>query len=344
MKKGLKKKPITVCDVSLRDGNHAINHQMTRENIARYCQFAESAGIPYVEVGHGNGLGASSLLIGESLVSDEVMLTTAKTYLTNTKLGVHVIPGFATIGNHIKKAIDWGADVFRIASHCTEANMTKVAIEFLRKENKTVHGVLMMTALAEPEELLLQAKKMEDYGAEAVIIMDSTGSYLPNDVKERIDVLVNGLGIKVGFHAHNNLGCAVANSLVAAERGAVIIDACIHGFGAGAGNTPLEIILPVLESSNFETNIDFDKVILEVDSVTDYMIPQVPITNPINIQTGLNKLFSGFSKRILKAAALYEIPYTLLVKELGNRKLVAGQEDLITEVALAIKQKRCQIK
>ena len=329
---------IIITDSSLRDGNHAVKHKIDLDNIKRYCQFADAAGIPIVEVGHGNGLGASSLLIGQSPFTDEQILRTAKENLKTSKLGIHIIPGIATVKKDIEKAIDIGVDVYRVATHCTEATLSKSHIEYLAKTDKTVYGVLMMSALITAEELAEQAKIMEDYGAEAIIIMDSTGTYLPHDVKERISLLKSRLNIKVGFHAHNNLGCAIPNSLVAVKNGATMIDACIRGFGAGAGNAALEVILPVLERSGYNTNIDFKETIKEADHVMDYLIPEVPITTPINVLTGLHKLFSGFEKPIVKASKLYGVEYSSLIFELGNRKLVAGQEDLILEVAQKLKK------
>ena len=180
---------------------------------------------------------------------------------------------------------------------------------------------------------------MEEYGAQAIIIMDSTGTYLPNDVEERISKLKTYTNINVGFHAHNNLGCAVANSLTAINAGATMIDACIRGFGAGAGNAPLELILPVFEKSGYTTNISFEEVIKEADRVMDYLVPEAPTTTPINILTGLTRLFSGFEKPIIKASKLYGVEYSSLIFELGNRKLVAGQEDLILEIAQNLKNK-----
>jgi len=291
-------KNIIITDSSLRDGNHSVKHTISLDSIEKYCQFADKAGIPIVEVGHGNGLAASSLLIGKSPNTDKEMLTTARKNLKNSKLGVHT------------------------------------------KTDKTVYGVLMMSALITAEELAEQAKIMEDYGAEAIIIMDSTGTYLPHDVKERISLLKDKLNIKVGFHAHNNLGCAVANSLIAVESGAELIDACIRGFGAGAGNAPLELILPVFEKVGYTTGISFEETIKEADRVMDYLVPSAPITTPINVLTGLTRLFSGFEKPIVKASKLYGIEYSSLIFELGNRKLVAGQEDLILEVAQKLKENK----
>jgi 4-hydroxy 2-oxovalerate aldolase len=267
------------------------------------------------------------------------MLTTARKYLKNSKLGIHTIPGLSTVDD-AKLAMDYGVDVFRVATHCTEATLSKSHIEALAKTDKEVYGVLMMSALITAEELAEQAKIMEDYGAEAIIIMDSTGTYLPHDVKERISLLKEKLNVKVGFHAHNNLGCAVANSLIAVESGAELIDACIRGFGAGAGNAPLELILPVFEKTGYTTGISFEETIKEADRVMDYLVPSAPITTPINVLTGLTRLFSGFEKPIVKASKLYGIEYSSLIFELGNRKLVAGQEDLILEVAQKLKESK----
>jgi 4-hydroxy 2-oxovalerate aldolase len=329
---------IIITDSSLRDGNHAVKHTITLDSIKRYCQFANSAGIPIVEVGHGNGLGASSLLIGQSPLTDEEMLTTARENLTTSKLGVHIIPGIATVKKDIEKAINIGVDVFRVATHCTEATLSKSHIEYLKNKDKEVFGVLMMSALADIDTLIRNAKTMEEYGADAVIIMDSTGTYLPSNVKERMDELSYILDIDFGFHAHDNLGLATANSLIAAQCGAKYIDACIRGFGAGAGNAHLEMLIPVLEKSDFDINIDFKKVIIEADKVMEYLVPQAPVSTPVNVLTGLNRLFSGFEKPIIKASKLYGIEYSSLIFELGNRKLVAGQEDLILEVAQKLKK------
>jgi len=332
-------KNIIITDSSLRDGNHAVKHSITLDSIKKYCQFADQAGISIVEVGHGNGLGASSLLIGQSPYTDTQMLTIARENLKTSKLGIHIIPGIATVKKDIDNAIDIGVDIFRVATHCTEGTLSKSHIEYLRNKNKTVFGVLMMSALTDAKTLLENAMYMQEYGAEAVIIMDSTGTYLPKDVEERVRLLKWELDIEVGFHAHDNLGLATANSLTAVESGATYIDACIRGFGAGAGNAHLETLIPVLEKSNYELGIDFQKVIIEADKVMDYLVPNAPVSTPVNVLTGLNRLFSGFEKPIIKASKLFGIEYSSLIFELGNRKLVAGQEDLILEIAKNLKNK-----
>ena len=333
-------KEIIISDHTLRDGNHSVSHKISLNQIEKYCKFAESANIPIVEVGHGNGLGASSLLIGTSNHTDEEMISTARKNLLKTKLCVHSIPGISTLKRNIIPAIDLGVDIFRIASHCTEATITKTHIEYLKNHNKTVYGVLMMSSLCNTNTLVEESKKMESYGADAIIIMDSTGTYLPFDVEERIKALTNNLKINVGFHGHNNLNMSVINSIVAIQQGASIIDACIRGFGAGAGNTQLEILVPVLYKYGYSTDIDFNKLIVESDNVMEYLIKNVPVSAPINILTGLNKLFSGFEKPIIKASKLNGIEYSSLIFELGNRKLVAGQEDLIFQIAESMKKSK----
>ena len=208
-------------DLTLRDGSHAIAHQLTEEMIKEHCIFAEDAGIEVIEVGHGNGLGASSILIGESLLTDFDMITIAKRYLKKTKLSVHIIPGLATINRDIDPAIELGVDIFRIASHCSEASLTKTHIEYLSAKGKTVYGVLMMSATCSIDKLYEEACKMKSYGALAIIIMDSSGSFKPKDVSERINALIK-LKIPIGFHGHNNLYLAVANSMAAIESGAFL--------------------------------------------------------------------------------------------------------------------------
>lgn len=331
---------ILINDTSLRDGNHPVRHQLSQDNFATYCKAANAAGVPFVEVGHGNGLGASSMLVGEGKLNDETILKTARENLTTSKLVVHAIPGFCTINRDLRLAVDIGVDVFRIGAHCTEADITQRHIEYAREQNKEVFGVLMMSHMATADILVQEAQKMAAYGAEAVIIMDSAGNYLPKDVTERISMLVNSLSIAVGFHAHNNLGMAVANSVAAIEAGAKIIDGSARGFGAGAGNAHLEALVAVLNQMNYFTGIDLYKLLDAGDIAELTMIETMPYINSSSIVSGLAGVFSGFLNHVNSSASKYGVDARDIFFELGKRKAVAGQESLIFEVARALSEKK----
>lgn len=333
------KKSVLISDPTLRDGNHAIQHQLTADQIAAYCRAADAAGIPIVEVGHGNGIGASSLQLGESKTPDREALSVARKNLKNSKLGIHMIPGFATIDKDLAPAIDLGVDVVRVAAHCTEADLTERHIAFARSKNRTVYGVLMMSHMASKETLLEEAQKMESYGAEGFIFMDSSGHYLPSDVAERVTTLVGGLSIPVGFHAHNNLGVAISNSVAALEAGATMLDGCARGFGAGAGNAQLEVLVAVLERMGYHTGIDLYKVLDAADLAERELMKVVPTIKSTSVVSGLSGVFSGFMKPVERIAKQFDLDPRDIFFELGRRKVIAGQEDLIIEVATDLKQK-----
>lgn len=324
---------ILISDPTLRDGNHAIAHQMSKQQIAEYCKLADAAKIPIVEVGHGNGIGASSLQLGEAKTSDTIALETARENLTTSLLGIHVIPGFATIKKDLEPAINIGVDVVRVAAHCSEADITERHIKYARDAGKTVYGVLMMSHMLSPVLLAEQASKMEQYGAEKIIFMDSSGNYLPNDVTERVKAMLEVLSIPVGFHAHNNLGMAVANSIAAVDAGATMLDGCIRGFGAGAGNTQLEVLVAVLHRLDYETGIDFYKLLDLADLAEEKLLPKVPTISSVSVVSGLAGVFSGFMKPVARIAKEYSVEARDIFFELGRRKVVAGQEDIIIEVA-----------
>lgn len=327
---------VLISDPTLRDGNHAVSHKLNRDQIAAYAMAADAAGVPVVEVGHGNGLGASSLQVGLAAITDAEMLRTAKEHLLHSKLAVHVIPGFATVKRDVMQAIDLGVDVLRIASHCTEADTTQQHISYVRNTGKEVYGVLMMSHMATKEVLRDEALKMESYGAEGIIIMDSAGAYLPADVSERIAALVSRLTVPVGFHAHNNLGMAIANSVAALQAGATILDGTARGFGAGAGNAQLEVLTAVLEKLGFETGIDLYKMLDAAELAERDLMPSVPSINSVGIVSGLAGVFSGFAKHVERVAGEYGIDPRDVFFELGRRGVVAGQEDVIVEVAIAL--------
>lgn len=331
---------IIISDATLRDGNHAVRHQLNREQVRAYATVADLARIPIVEVGHGNGLGGSSLQVGEALLDDRTMLETARAALKNSKLGVHVIPGFATIERDLKSAIEVGVDVFRIASHCTEADITQRHLSYVREQGRNAIGVLMMTHMATKEILLEEARKMVNYGAEAIVLMDSAGAYLPEDVTEKVGHLVLNLpSTPVGFHAHNNLGLAIANSIAAVRAGATMVDGCARGFGAGAGNTQLEVLVAVFERLGIPTGIDLYKALDCGDLAEAQLVEVIPTISSVSVVSGVAGVFSGFVKHVNRIAKEYQVDPRDIFFELGRRKAVAGQEDLIIEVALGLQEK-----
>ena len=335
-------KRVLISDPTLRDGNHAVRHQISQKHFAEYCAAADAAGIPIVEVGHGNGLGASSMLVGECSLNDEDILRTARDNLTRSKMAVHAIPGFCTIHRHIAMAMDLGVDVFRIASHCTEADTTRRHIEYVRTRDREVYGVLMMSHMASPEALTDEARKMEAYGAEGVIIMDSAGAYLPAAVSRRISMLVDALSIPVGFHAHNNLGLGIANSVTAVESGATIVDGSSRGFGAGAGNAQLEVLVAVFQQMGIETGIDLYKMLDAADLAEQTMVKSIPYISSTSIVSGMSGVFSGFVKLVNSIGEEHSVDPRDIFFELGRRNAVAGQESLILEVALQLKEAKCR--
>lgn len=334
----MSKSKVTFTDVTLRDGSHGLGHQLEASNIASYARAAEQAGIPIVEVGHGNGLGASSALIGFSKISDRLMLSAARENLKNSQLGVHSIPGISTVSRDLSMAIDVGVDIFRIATHCTEADTSRKHIEFIRARGAIAYGVLMMSHMAQATKLVQEAKLMESYGAQALIIMDSAGAYLPEDVTERIKVLVNELNIPVGFHAHNNLGMGIANSLAAIKAGALMLDGCARGLGAGAGNAQIEVLVPVIHKYGFETGIDPMDLWDAADIAEKDFAGAGPTISSLSVVSGLSGVFSGFVKPVCRAAEEFNVDPKQIFIELGKRKVVAGQENIIIEIAQDLSQ------
>jgi len=331
---------VLIVDSTLRDGSHAMKHQFTAQDITQYARGAELAGTKILMVGHGNGLGASSLQLGESLLSDIEMLKAAKKQLKKTQLGAFLIPGFGTIKNDIEPAIKCGIEIMMVGCHCTEANITRQHIQYAVKNNIKTYGVLMMTHMISAEELLEQAKLMEEYGAVGVLLMDSAGTYLPKDVSEKVSTLVKGLKIDVGFHAHNNLGMAVANSLIAVESGANILDACSRGLGAGAGNCQLEVIAAVLKRVGIKTGLDLYQLMDNSENVIAKLMKKSLEINHITLTSGLAGVFSGFAPHAEKAAKKFGVDVRDILIELGRRKVVGGQEDIIIDVANFLKQKK----
>jgi 4-hydroxy 2-oxovalerate aldolase len=319
-------------DVTLRDGNHALRHSLSAKFVIDYCKLANNSDVWAVEVGHGNGLGASSFLVGKSTEKDADLLAAARSSLSKVKLAVHAIPGFATIKRDLKPALDCGVDVFRIATHSTEATTAEKHIDFLRNKDAIVHGVLMMSHMNDIPGLISQAKLMSSYGATAVILMDSAGYFMPRDVKERIDAIKNSLEIEVGFHAHNNLGVAISNATKAIESGASIIDGASMGLGAGAGNAQLENIVSTgIRNELIETNLSkFLEMSKIVERTYSANLPQI---TSASIYSGMSGVFSGYAPQVKLVSEELGINENILWDEVSKRKLVAGQESMVREIA-----------
>lgn len=292
--------------------------------------------MPIIMVGHGNGLGASSLQVGESLITDQQMIEAARKNMKYSKLGVFVIPGFATINKDLSRAVDMGVDVVCVSCHCTEADTTQRHIEYAREKGKIAYGNLMMTHMVSAEVLAEECKKIQSYGATGVVLMDSAGAYLPSDVERKISVLATALKIPVGFHAHNNLELAVANSIVAVQSGARILDACARGFGAGAGNAAIEVLVAVLDKMGYSTGVDLYKALDASDVAEAFLMKTLPAARPASIVSGLAGVFSGFVKHVERISAQYGVDPRDVFFELGKRKVVGGQEDIIVEVAIEL--------
>ncbi|GAB1689806.1 4-hydroxy-2-oxovalerate aldolase [Krasilnikovia sp. M28-CT-15] len=324
--------PVVIHDPTLRDGQHAVRHQLTATALRRYAEAADAARIPVVEVGHGNGLGASSLQVGLAAVSDDEMLATVRDALRHSRMGVFMLPGWGTSAD-LRRAVEHGADVVRIGVHATETSLAERHLSVLREAGVEAQCVLMMSHMAGPDELAEHAARAVGYGAQAVGIMDSAGHFLPPDVTARITAIVKAVGtVPVIFHGHNNLGMAVANSVAAADAGARIIDGCARGFGAGAGNTQLEVLVPVLERSGFATGIDLYALLDAAELAERELMPAPPIPASMSIVSGLAGVFSGFKHRVVELAAAAGVDPRDVFFELGRRQAIAGQEDLIVDV------------
>jgi 4-hydroxy 2-oxovalerate aldolase len=323
-------------DPTLRDGNHALKHQISLEQIRAYIRVMDSTGIDVIEVGHGLGLGASSLQLGLAKQDDRAMLRCARQHIKHAKLGVHITPGYGH-EKDLMLGIEEGADVIRVATHCTEADIAQTLIKLAKEYTKPVYGCLTMSHMATEYQLLEQTKKLESYGADGVILMDSAGAYTAEDVKRKVSHLHLNCSIQIGFHAHNNLSLAVSNTIIAADCGATILDGTAKGFGAGCGNTPLEILVALLVKKNYPIKVDILHFLNAIDEVATFLTPTTPPISTNNIASGLYGVFTGFETHVNRISSELNIDAKQLLAELGKRQLIAGQEDLILESAYKIK-------
>lgn len=322
-------------DVTLRDGNHALRHQLSRELVHDYCVLADQSPVDYVEVGHGNGIGASSALVGFSLETDEVLLTTARESLQNKKLAVHCIPGFATVKRDVIPAIEWGVDLIRFGTHVTEVDTAANHLAYTAEHGVKGVAVLMMSHMASIERLVEEVAKAKSFGAESVVIMDSAGSFTPRDVTARISAIVGEVDIPVGFHAHNNLGVGIANALAAVEAGATTLDASSMALGAGSGNAQLECLVPVLDNEVDDAHFGDPSTLFRMSGlIQERASEKLPRTTSSSVVSAIAGVFSGYAPQVQAVAEELNLEPALLWKELGSRRVVAGQESIIREIAL----------
>lgn len=329
---------IKITEVALRDGSHAMSHQYTVEQVKTITKALNDASVPYIEVSHGDGLGGSSIQYGLS-GTDELKLIEAAVEATDfSKIAVLLIPGIGTIED-LKNAHRIGADMVRVATHVTEADVSKQHLETAKELGMETVGFLMMSHMAPVDKLIEQAKLMESYGADTVYVVDSAGALLPDQVTERIKALRQALTVNIGFHAHNNLSLAMGNTLAAIEQGATRIDGSVRCLGAGAGNTQTEVLAAVLEKMGIETGIDFYKM---MDIAENIIAPILPGTQEITkncLTMGYAGVYSSFRLHAERAAKRYNLDSRDILIELGKQKIVGGQEDMIIDVAAELAKK-----
>lgn len=330
------KKFIRVVDTTLRDGMHSVSHQFTLDQMKAIAGGMDKAGIDTIEVSHGDGIGGSSIQYGRAAFSDEEYLTAVASVLTRSKLAVLLLPGIGT-REDLDMAVSCGAKVARIATHVTEADISEQHITMAKERGLEVLCFLMMAHMAPIDVMLHNARLMESYGADGIYVVDSSGYMLPPETGERVAAMKNTLSCKVGYHAHNNLGAAIANSLEAIKAGADIIDGSLRSFGAGGGNTATEILIAVLTRMGIETGVDLFKV-MDAAKLLDPLKVHSDLGPDAQLMLGYAGVYSSFLLHTERAAKRFNVEPREILVELGRRKVVGGQEDMIIDVAYELAQ------
>lgn len=331
--------------MSLRDGMHSIRHQFSLEEMTKMSTAMDSAGVPYIEVTHGDGLGGSSLNYGFGKHTDEEWLDAVVPYMKNAKISALMLPGIGIVKD-LESAVKHGISMVRVATHCTEADCSAQHIKAAVSMGIDTVGFLMMAHMVTPEKLLQEAAKMVSYGAKTIYATDSAGYMLPDDVSARIAILKKEFGndIEIGFHGHNNLSMGVANSLAAIEAGATRIDASLAGFGAGSGNTATEVLVAVCNRMGVDTGIDLEAI---EDAAEDIALPIMGKPTRISrdsITLGYAGVYSSFLLFARRAEEKYGIDARTLLVELGKRGMIGGQEDMIDDCAMELARAKGLIK
>ncbi|QQD16871.1 4-hydroxy-2-oxovalerate aldolase [Spongiibacter nanhainus] len=337
----LRGKKVTLHDMCLRDGMHAKQHQISLDEMKHIAAGLDEAGMPLIEVTHGDGLGGASVNYGFPAHSDEDYLKAVVGVVKQAKVSALLLPGIGTV-DHLKMAADLGVTTIRVATHCTEADVSEQHIGMASEMGLDTVGFLMMAHMIEPEQLLEQAKLMESYGANCIYCTDSAGYMLPEHVQSRIGLLRRELKpeTEIGFHAHHNLSLGVMNSLIAIEAGAGRIDGSVAGLGAGAGNTPLEVLVAVLDRMGADHGTDLYKM---MDVAEDRVVPIMDQLIRIDrdaLTLGYAGVYSSFLLFAKRAQQKYGVSSRDILVELGRRRTVGGQEDMIEDLALDMAKER----
>lgn len=337
----LQGKKITLHDMCLRDGMHPKRHQISIDQMIDVATALDDAGVPLIEITHGDGLGGASVNYGFPAASDEEYLDAVIPKLKRAKVSALLLPGIGTV-DHLKMAADVGVTTIRVATHCTEADVSEQHIGLARKMGLDTVGFLMMAHMISPEHLLEQALLMESYGANCIYCTDSAGYMMPHDVTTRIELLRAKLKpeTELGFHGHHNLALGVANSMAAVAAGANRIDGSAAGLGAGAGNTPLEIFAAVMERMGVETGVNIFKLMAVAEEKIVPMMDHIVRVDRDSLTLGYAGVYSSFLLFAKRAGQKYGVPSQDILLEMAHRKAIGGQEDMIEDVAMELAKKR----
>ncbi|XXT23648.1 4-hydroxy-2-oxovalerate aldolase [Sorangium sp. So ce429] len=332
---------ILVHDMTLRDGMHPKRHQMTLDQMRAIASGLDAAGVPLIEVTHGDGLGGSSVNYGFPAHTDEEYLSAVIPRMKQAKVSALLLPGIGTT-DHLRMAKDLGVHTIRVATHCTEADVSEQHLGLARRLELDTVGFLMMAHRADAATLASQAKLMEGHGANCVYVTDSAGYMLPDEVTSKLKAVRGALRpeTEVGFHGHHNLAMGVANSIAAVAAGASRIDGSAAGLGAGAGNTPMEVFIAVCERMGIETGVDLYKIQDVAEDLVVPMMDHLVRCDRDALTLGFAGVYSSFLLFAKRAEAKYGIPARDLLTEMGRRGTVGGQEDMVEDAALTMARER----
>jgi 4-hydroxy 2-oxovalerate aldolase len=333
---------LRITDSTLRDGSHAMSHQFTEEQVRGVVSALDRAGVQVIEVSHGDGLGGSSFNYGFSRVDEFDLIAAAVDEATHAKIAILMLPGLAT-AKDLKRARAVGASVARIATHCTEADVSIQHFGEARDLGMETVGFLMLAHRASPQVLAENARTMVDAGAQCVYVVDSAGALVLSDAQERVQAVIDEIGrdgAQVGFHGHQNLSMGIANSVLAYQAGAKQIDGALCALGAGAGNSPTEVLAATFARLGIRTGIDLGEVLSAAEEVVRPFIPRLPWMDRSSITQGYAGVYSSFLLHAERAAERYGVPAHEILQRVGECGYVGGQEDMIIDLALQLAEER----